>query len=236
MSQITTCTFFKIESFSTKFWAFTQMQLGQKHLKNIEGLVFSKLLGSGAEKGFSSVPNLGTYALLCVWHSEEMANTFFATNHFFKRYKSRSSEVLTIFAHSAEAHGKWDGMQPFEKNADLDLNRPVLVLTRASIRFSKLISFWRRVGKVSQSLENYEGLVFSIGVGEWPLIQQATLSVWNTQAEMLDYAYKNEKHKEVVMLTRKLKWYKEEMFARFVPFKFQGTWNGKSLEYVLNKN
>jgi hypothetical protein len=30
------------------------MQLGHAHLKNIEGLVFYKLLGSGAENGFSS--------------------------------------------------------------------------------------------------------------------------------------------------------------------------------------
>jgi hypothetical protein len=68
----------------------------------------------------------------------------------------------------------------------------------------------------------------SIGVGEWPLIQQATISIWKTQREMIDYAYKNPKHREVVMLTRKLKWYKEEMFARFVPYKFEGKWEGKN--------
>jgi hypothetical protein len=53
MSQITTCTFFKLETFPNKFWAFSQMQLGHAHFKNIEGLVFYKLLGSGAENGFS---------------------------------------------------------------------------------------------------------------------------------------------------------------------------------------
>jgi hypothetical protein len=52
----------------------------------------------------------------------------------------------------------------------------------------------------SKSLEGYDGLALSIGVGEWPLIQQATLSIWKTQAEMIDYAYKIEKHKEVVRL------------------------------------
>jgi hypothetical protein len=71
-------------------------------------------------------------------------------------------------------------------------------------------------------------------VGEWPLIQQATLSVWKTKAEMMDYAYKNQHHKEVVQLTRKLNWYNEEMFARFVPYKFHGKWNGKMMEQLLN--
>jgi hypothetical protein len=51
---------------------------------------------------------------------------------------------------------------------------------------------------------------------------------------MLDYAYKNQKHKEVVLLTRKLKWYKEELFARFVPYKFEGVWNGKNVENMLD--
>lgn len=234
MTQTTTCTFFKLERFSSKLWAFSQMQLGHAYLKNIEGLVFYKLLGSGAENGFSSKPNFGTYALLCIWDSELDASRFFENNSFFKKYQSKSTEVFTVFAHSAEAHGKWNGKQPFISNATLALDRPVMVLTRASIRISKLISFWRKVGHVSKSLEEYDGLVLSIGVGEWPLIQQATVSIWKTQAEMIDYAYKNEKHKEVVRLTRKLKWYKEELFARFIPYKFSGVWNGKNVESFLD--
>ena len=234
MSQITTCTFFKLESVSNKLWAFSQMQLGHARLTNIEGLVFYKLLGSGAENGFSSKPNFGTYALLCIWVSEIDANNFFEKNSFFSNYTSRSSESFTVFAHAAEAHGKWDGKQPFISHASLDIDKPVMVLTRASIRFSKLISFWRKVGQVSKSLDGYDGLVLSIGIGEWPLIQQATLSIWRTQAEMMDYAYKNEKHKEVVRLTRKLKWYKEELFARFIPYKFTGQWNGKNVETFLD--
>jgi hypothetical protein len=50
---------------------------------------------------------------------------------------------------------------------------------------------------------------------------------------MIDYAYKNEKHKEVVRLTRKLKWYKEELFARFIPYKFIGQWKGKNVANFL---
>ena len=234
MSQITTCTFFKLESFSNKFWAFSQMQLGHAHFKNIEGLVFYKLLGSGAENGFSSKPNFGTYALLCIWGTEIHAAKFFENNSFFKKYESKSSESFTVFAQSAEAHGKWDGKQPFISTAILEIDKPIMVLTRASIRISKLISFWRKVGNVSKSLEDYDGLVLSIGVGEWPLIQQATLSIWKTQAEMIDYAYKNKKHLEVVRLTRKLNWYKEELFARFIPYKFLGTWNGKNVENFLD--
>ena len=235
MSQITTSTFFKVETSANKWWAFKQMQLGLIQLKNVSGLSFYKILGSGAKNGFSAIPNFGTYVLLCVWESENQAETFFAGNNFFKEYQERSSENMTVYMHSAEVHGTWDERQPFQKNAELAMDMPIIVLTRARIRFRKLLSFWSRVGSVSQSLENYEGLVLSIGVGEWPLIQQATLSIWKTQKEMMDYAYKNPKHREVVMLTRKLNWYKEEMFARFIPYKFLGVWEGEKASEIMPK-
>lgn len=228
MSQISTSTFFKVDTFSNKWWAFKQMQLGHNALKNIAGLSFYKLLGSGAKNGFSAIPNFGTYVLFCVWETEQDAAFFFSNSIFFKAYQQKSSENFTVYLHSAEVHGLWDGVQPFQNSVKLVLDQPVLVLTRARIRYRKLWSFWSKVGRVSQSLAGYQGLVLSIGVGEWPLIQQATISIWKMQAEMLDYAYKNPKHREVVALTRKLNWYKEEMFARFVPYKFEGIWQGKS--------
>ncbi|TVR81342.1 MAG: DUF3291 domain-containing protein [Chitinophagaceae bacterium] len=233
MNQITTCSFFKVESISNKWWAFKQMQLGIGALRNVRGLTFFKLLGSGAKNGFSAIPNFGTYVLICVWVSEESAKLFLKENIFFKSYQKRSCENFTVYLNSAESHGSWDGYQPFEKNSKVPSDKPVLVLTRASIKFTKLWSFWSKVGKVSKSLENYDGVVFSIGVGEWPLIQQATISIWQTQAEMLDFAYNNQKHKEVMRLTRKLNWYKEEMFARFIPYKFEGIWNDKNVESLL---
>ncbi len=159
MNQITTCTFYKIESFSNKWWAFKQMNVGHNLLKDVKGLTFYKLLGSGAKNGFSSIPNLGTYVLFCVWESEDSALNFFKENPFFKSYQERSTEQFTVYLNSVESHGCWDGVQPFKKNLKLGLDQPVLVLTRARIRYSKLWSFWSKVGMLSQSLEISDGLV-----------------------------------------------------------------------------
>jgi hypothetical protein len=103
MSQITTCTFFKLETFSNKLWALSQMQLGHVHFKNSEGLVFYKLLGSGAENGFSSKPNFGTYALLCIWDSEINATNFFEKIRFLT---SINPKVLnhSPFMHMLQKH------------------------------------------------------------------------------------------------------------------------------------
>jgi hypothetical protein len=233
MNQVTTFTYLKVQGFQNKWWAFKQMQLGIKVLSVVDGLRFYKLLGSGGKKGFSSWPNFSTYVLVSVWDSEGKALDFQTNNDFYQSYQNKSVELFTVFAKNVESHGVWNGSQPFERSVKLTPEQPVMVLTRATIRFRKLLSFWRRVGQVSQSLEEYPGLATSIGVGEWPLIQQATISIWKTQSEMLDYAYTNVKHKEVVMLTRKLNWYKEELFARFLPYKFQGTWNGENMEELL---
>jgi hypothetical protein len=233
MKQITTCSFFKMEGFSNKWWAFKQMRSTAAKLKLVNGLTFCKLLGSGGNNGFGAMPNFGAYVLLCVWNSESSASEFFIKNPFFIRYCSNSSEQFTVYAKTAESHGYWNKLQPFIKTTVLTLDMPVLVLTRARIRFKKLLSFWRKVGNVSQSLCGSKGLILSIGIGEWPLIEQATLSIWQTQAQMLDFAYKNKQHKEVVILTRKLDWFKEELFARFIPYKFEGFWNGKNVVNIL---
>ena len=233
-SQVVTASFFKLHSAKNKWWAFKQMQLGQKQLRDVQGLSFFKIFGSGAQGGFSALPNFSTYVILGVWESEKLAETFLNANPFFQEYRARCLESFTVFSQPAEAHGSWDGGNPFDQQTKLNSEQPVMVLTRARIRFRKLLSFWSRVNSVSKSLLGYEGALFSIGVGEWPLIQQATLSLWSSQAEMMDYAYKNKKHTAVIQLTRKLNWYSEELFARFLTYRLIGKWEGKEMSDFLS--
>jgi len=232
--QIVTASFFKMRGTANQWWAFKQMQLGLKELQEVQGLSFYKIFGSGAKDGFSAWPNFSTYVLFGVWKSEALAEAFFKKNRFFQEYQHKSKENFTVYSRPAEAHGLWDGGNPFVQQTKIKAEQAVMVLTRARIRFRKLLSFWSRVNQVSKSLVDYDGARFSIGVGEWPLIQQATLSLWSSQAEMIDYAYKNEKHKTIIQLTRKLDWYSEELFARFLPYRLAGKWEGKEMSDLLN--
>lgn len=68
----------------------------------------------------------------------------------------------------------------------------------------------------------HPGLIFSVGIGELPLIQQATFSIWENIEAMTDYAYKSPQHKKVIQMTQKINWYKEELFARFLITKIEG--------------
>jgi hypothetical protein len=104
----------------------------------------------------------------------------------------------------------------------------VAVLTRASIRPSKAIEFWKNVPPVQSQMKKANGLLFSVGVGEMPVLRQATFSVWESEAAMKEFAYSMQEHKEVIRQTRNRNWYSEEMFTRFRPLSWAGTLNGRA--------
>lgn len=224
--QIITMTFFRYRGASAKWWAFRQMGLAPGRIAEVPGLVFFKLLGSGGGNGFGILPNLEVYGLLCVWEQERHARAFFYRHPAFQMFREKSTEYWTIYLQAVMAHGAWDGEMPFDLNGTFDADRTVAILTRATIRTRHLWRFWQLTPPVSRSIENKEGLLFSVGVGEVPIVQQATFSLWQNSHLMKAYAYKSRFHKEVVRKTREMGWYKEELFARFHPFRAEGSWQG----------
>lgn len=74
------------------------------------------------------------------------------------------------------SHGLWNKLNPFQKIADNN-NNPIGVLTRATIRFSKLRQFWQNAPLVSKDLYKNEGFIYSIGIGEMPFVKQSTFSI-----------------------------------------------------------
>ncbi|MBK9487640.1 MAG: hypothetical protein IPO07_01760 [Haliscomenobacter sp.] len=229
--QIVTITFFRYSNPQHKWWGFKQMALAPLELAKIAGLSFSKMMGSGNGNGFSIWPNFGVYGLLAVWDDAVSAEAFFSTHPLFNAFKERAKEIWTVYLQTAKVHGTWDGGNPFTENVPFQAEAPVAVLTRATIRTKRLWHFWRFVPGVSKAMwrEHQEGLLFSVGIGELPLVQQATFSLWKNSADMQAYAYKGKFHSEVVRKTRELGWYKEELFARFHPYRVEGTWGGETI-------
>lgn len=226
MSQITTITFFKFKGFSNKIWALSMMQLAHGELLKIKGQSFYKLMGSGKGAGFNPLPDWSTFALLQVWQHEGMADQYFRTSNIHKEYKDRSEEAWIIYMNNIAAHGEWDSINPFKKSIISSSSETIVVLTRASIKWRRLIDFWRYVPKSHQSLAENEGLIYTKGVGELPIVQMATLSIWKDEESVKQFAYESAEHREAIRKTQELKWYKEELFARFVPYHSSGTWDG----------
>lgn len=226
-NQTVTISFFRYEGAGNRWWAFRQMGLAPSGLAAVPGLKFVKMLGSGGGDGFSIFPNFGTYGLLCTWHTAADAAQFFQSNPVFAAFQAKCTAYWTVFMHPVLAHGQWDGVAPFQPNGiAYDESKPVCVITRATIRTKKLWQFWRFVPPVSRSVRKKEGLLFAVGIGELPIVQQATFSIWQNSHFMKAYAYQSPHHRAVVKKTRQLDWYKEELFARFQPYASEGSWQG----------
>ena len=74
-----------------------------------------------------------------------------------------------------------------------------------------------------------KGLISSLGIGEMPLIKQATFSIWENKAAIKAFAYQLKEHQEVIRKTRAEKWYSEDMFVRFKILEVVGTIRGSTM-------
>ena len=173
-----------------------------------------KLLGSGGGNGFGLWPNWGGYAMLAAFPDVVLAKAALRSG-LWQAYQAHSASAKTFLLQPLQAHGQWDGVAPFRTTGDYDREEEAVVLTRARIKLRYIPAFWSRVARVSESVDDYPERTFSVGVGEHPVVQQATVSHWTSGRAMEDYAYKSRYHSEVVKLTRQQGWYAEELFCRF---------------------
>jgi heme-degrading monooxygenase HmoA len=196
------------------------MQFGHRHLQNVDGLNFYKLLGSGKGDGFNPYPDWGTYALLTIWDTIEAAETFIKNNTLIAAYQEKGASVSHHLMQPFRSHGLWSGVNPFagDEVTPKDNDR-ICILTRATIKWSKLRTFWKYVPTSKLGLANNPDLIYTKGVGEVPFVQMATFSIWKNLEAVKQFAYKSKEHATAVKMTRELKWYKEELFARFVLLK-----------------
>jgi len=216
MAQVTCLQLFKYESIRSKFWAFTMMQFAHKHFAKAEGLTFYKLMGSGKDFGFNPLPDWSTYALLTVWESENQARAFFSDSELFKQYVHYTTKTTTYFMRCIKSHGVWSGKSPFEiVEFSGNLNNPIGVITRATIKKRHLVKFWNYVPQSTTALKSNPDLIYTKGIGEVPIIQMATFSLWKNIEAIKKFAYSNVHHKKAIRMTKKHDWYREEMFSRF---------------------
>ena len=239
-SPVAVFSLFRLRS-RYKWWAFRQMGLAGKHFSEYPALRFGEMLGTGKGRGFRMQPDFSRYALFSCWESAEHAHSFLRESPLHAALKARSKEVFTVELLPFLSKGQWQGKQPFDPVHSLSeaYEGPVVALTRARIRLQKAFEFWRNVPAVSRETLQAEGLLAQTGVGELPLIQQGTLSIWQNEECLKAFAYGMQKHKEVMHKTRSRNWYSEELFARFIPLRAEGSWEGHNplQEYLpLNTN
>jgi len=212
--------FLQFNGFYNKRKALAFMGQTMRNPWQAEGLQFVKHMGVGKGNGFSIWPDFSTYAFIGVFESEKESKDFFEKNVRWGKLASFASEIKVFDGFAIKGHGTWNGKQPFEfKELPDDFTGQIAVITRASIRWSQAWRFWMNVPESSKNIELQDGLLFAKGVGELPLVEQATISVWESKEALEQFAYKTRQHAQMIKKTRTFNWYKEEMFVRIAVLK-----------------
>ncbi|GAB6897917.1 monooxygenase [Kineosporia succinea] len=194
-------------------------------LRSVPGLRFAKLLGTGDGRTFTlRDADPRHWGLLTVWESAERAEAFgHSGTH--RRWNDIASERLEITMSPLSSRGRWARTEPFgspspRKMAD---DAQVASITRARLRPSRAMSFWRAVPPVSAELSTVSGLRLALGIGEAPIGLQGTFSLWESSSALKEFAYRRAGHVDVVRRTEPERWYTEELFARFEVHSVRGT-------------
>jgi len=183
-------------------------------------------MGCGKNGTFDIHPDMQQWAILVTTDQ-----SFSSTNDLYgkfitKWWKRFDCELFTMVLQPTEGHGSWDNKRPFgDLPRQTDEDGLTVVLTRATIRPTKLKAFWQNVQATAAPLQESKGFIMSLGIGEVPWLKQATLSVWENKQLMKQYAYGMKQHAKVIGKTRKGRWYSEELFVRFKVLGASGTIN-----------
>lgn len=204
---------FRMSGLGHQFRALKDMGLRSAQQRN-ELPVFGRHLGSGSGSGFSMWPDWSSFAFFAVWEDRNKAEAHLSGENYLLPWAKYSKESLQLLLSCTQVHGAWDGSHPLCAGSNYS-GGSLAVLTRAKVRLSRAHRFWHYVPQAGRAIEAAQGCRFTKGIGEWPLMMQATLSIWDSAEALHRFAYEDREHREIVEMTRKEKWYSEEMFARF---------------------
>jgi hypothetical protein len=191
-----------------------------------KGCSFWKLLGTGKNGQMSLKPDWQQWAILATWENRKDFDNFYHDSFISNWWRAFKCERWTILCEPLQSHGKWGGKEPFGSAIMKDHQGPIVVLTRANVRYSKFRQFWKSVNAVTNQLNLAEGFIMSIGIGELYSLP-ATFSIWDNVEDMKAYAYKSGEHANVIKRARNENWLSEELFARFKPIDSFGTIKGE---------
>jgi hypothetical protein len=199
--------------------------LGRWPAGPVPGLRFAKALGSGHDGGFGLRPSASVQGLFAVFDGEAAARAFAESSPTRAAYEDRAQETCVAVLRATSCRGTWshDAIAVTATPANAG---PVASLTRASIRARRAASFWRREPAAQAALAAAGGCRLAVGLGEAPLLRQATFSLWDSAADMDAYA-RSGAHQAAIHAAYGQGFFSESMFVRFAVLSLTGTWKGR---------
>ena len=208
----------------SKFAAMRHLGFGRRTLARTDGLQFWRLLGTGDGDHTGPGADLTRTAVFAIWRDEAALDAFVAA----PPWGDDVVETWHVGLRAAGGHGAWRGRAVLDEiqPAVGDGAGPVAIITRADVRVRSWWDFRAAGVPVDAELHRAEGLLAVVGIGEAPVGRLGTFSLWRSIDDARAFAAMP-RHRAVVADTRRGKWYGEELFARFEPYRSEGRWDGR---------
>ena len=210
-------------------WGWLRLVQGASAFKETPGLLFTKVMGSGHQGGFSLRPSPSHQGLICVFDHADNADIFL-NGPWLAAYRERAKQCQAHLLSITSCKGSWDGhafdVTPEDKlghYAHDPIHPAMAAITRASIRPAKAVAFWRYAPAAQVDLARSPGCEVAMGLGEAPLVRQCTFSVWRDTQAMLDYAHTGA-HQLAIQAAYKNNFFSESMFMRMRLLRSIGEW------------
>jgi hypothetical protein len=209
----------------SRLWGALRMVHGPGVLRRERGLVFAKVLGSGEGGGFSLKPSLSHQGLFALFDGLAAAEAFVERADTVRAYRAHARELCVLLLRACSSRGRWSG-QTMAVTVAAPSAGPIVALTRASIRPARAARFWRMAPPAQAALAQAPGCILAAGLGEAPVLRQATISAWDSVAAMDAYA-RSGAHGQAIRAAASGGFFSESMFVRFAPLRIEGTWLGR---------
>ena len=199
------------------------MAVDRTRSRKFTGISFSKLLGTGTGATFTpSDADLMQWGMVVVIDKTQLHE--FDQSSIVKAWRKRSTSEFRAVMAPISSQGQWSKREPFSPtNAAVNPDSQIAAITRARIKWSHNVRFWKAVPPVVSDLHSAPGLIAAIGIGEAPIGLQGTFSIWESSKAIRDFAYKGQAHQQAIRQTTEIGWYSEELFARFEILETRGS-------------
>jgi len=212
-------------------WALGRLVRGAAPLRGVPGLRFARVLGSGRQGGFGIRPGLDCQGVFALFDGLQDAQRFAHESAVAAAYCERAEESFSAVLQAISVKGSWAGQGMSVGGTPPLPGVPVAALTRAAIRPRHLLRFWKHSPPAEAELAQAPGCQLAVGLGEAPLLRQATFSLWDSAAAMDSYA-RHGAHQRAIHAAWGGHYFSEWMFVRFVPLALRGRWQGRDVGHA----
>jgi hypothetical protein len=218
--MITVIYFWQIKHVNIPFALF-RMAIDRTLLRRTKGVTFAKMLGCGKGETFTPTDADPT-RWGCLVAIPENQLSELDDSRTIRAWRKKSVSEFRVVLDPIASTGMWSKQKPFEPSVPANFQGQVVAITRARIKASQTMRFFKSVPPVTASLHSSPGLISTIGIGEAPIGLQGTFSLWESTQAIKDFAYKGAAHQKAIAQTSEFDWYAEELFARFAVREIRG--------------